>query len=377
MQLTVGPVDVLLRKYLRKFSALVFQYGKNYNLLVCFSVNRYVFKGYSAKCCYKTKFIGNSITRCWMGREKVTVCIYAGFVVILKSGMKLNFSQLLESDKLVLLADGGSTKMEWLLLQGHNIVMRQVVPGVNPLVRGLEPLADAFASLKGKLPLRPDAVGYYGAGCVAGLSDKVALVAGDVFGCDAESGSDLLLASRLLCGDKHGLVCILGTGSCSGLFNDGIMVHQVPSLGYILGDEGGAVSMGKRIAADCLRGYADAAALEQWRSLGYDQNYVIAAVYSGAEAPSAFLGGILKKMAPCYSQSAYLRNVVWDSLSLFFERHVDRYGLEKGVKLFFTGSVAHAFAKELRFFAQQRGFSIESITRQPFEVFPGYEAVCK
>lgn len=54
----------------------------------------------------------------------------------------------------------------------------------------------------------------------------------------------MLGAARAVCGHKEGLACILGTGMNSCLFDGNHMTKNVPSLGFILGDEGSGAVMG-------------------------------------------------------------------------------------------------------------------------------------
>ena len=65
--------------------------------------------------------------------------------------------------------------------------------------------------------------------------------------------SDMLGAARGLLGRNAGVACILGTGSGSCFYNGEQIDWCVPSLGYILGDEGSAAVLGKRLVGDLLK----------------------------------------------------------------------------------------------------------------------------
>lgn len=281
--------------------------------------------------------------------------------------MKTEILKAINGGDTVLLADGGSTKMEWLLVRDGHILLRHVEPGVNPLVSGLAVLQQVFGKVKELLPVSPKAAGYYGAGCVESMAGAVADLVRLTFGCVAECGSDLLLAARLLCPDADGLVCILGTGSNSGLFIDGELVAHKPSLGYVFGDEGGGVDMGKRIIADCLRGDADAAAMRQWESLGMTADTVFARCYGADASPAAFIGSVTQAMLPALDKSGYLRQVAEKSLRKFFDIIVDSYKMKSTTRLYFTGGVAYAFADILCSLADKRGLKIAAIERRPFD----------
>jgi N-acetylglucosamine kinase-like BadF-type ATPase len=63
----------------------------------------------------------------------------------------------------------------------------------------------------------------------------------------ATIGSDLIGAARWTCGDIPGVVCILGTGSNAARW-DGLRIEDsLPSLGFLLGDEGSGAELGKRL----------------------------------------------------------------------------------------------------------------------------------
>lgn len=281
--------------------------------------------------------------------------------------MKTDIGRLLREGKSVLLADGGSTKMEWILASDNRIVWRHTVPGVNPLVSGLQAMSEAFEQVAAILPEKPAAIGYYGAGCVEAVCAHLAELASLSFSCPAECGSDLLLAARMLCGRSEGLVCILGTGSNSGLFRDGEMIRHVPSLGYLLGDEGGAVYMGRQIVTGCLRGIADKEACEQWNSLDISEHDALACVYGTAKKPSAWLGDIVRRMAPAYTASTWLKNVVRKSLDDFFVNVVQLYRLQANTPVYFAGTTAHHFADILRQLGSEYGMHIADIIARPFD----------
>lgn len=281
--------------------------------------------------------------------------------------MKIDFDSLQREGKSVLLADGGSTKMEWVLGRDNRIVWRHTEPGVNPLVAGMQAMADTFERVATMLPDKPAAAGYYGAGCVAAVCGPLAELVSLSFGCDAECGSDLLLAARMLCPRGEGLVCILGTGSNSGLFRDGEMIRHVPSLGYLLGDEGGAASIGKHITTGCLRGVADKAAMKQWKSLGISEHDALAGIYGSGRKPAAWLGDILRRMAPAYEASEWMQQVVRKSLNDFFVNVIELYRLPADMPVFFAGTPAHHFADILRHLGCEQGVNVSDIIARPFD----------
>ena len=56
-----------------------------------------------------------------------------------------------------------------------------------------------------------------------------------------------MAAARALWFDEPGIVAILGTGSNSCVYDGINIIEAVPSLGYILGDEGSGAYLGKKL----------------------------------------------------------------------------------------------------------------------------------
>ena len=149
---------------------------------------------------------------------------------------------------MVLIADCGSTKIDWCVLNGDKLEKRFFSTGVNALLMPEEKIRETFEK---ELALEVkdfsiDEVYYYGAGC---LSDEICsnvsrLIAACVPGAKTISvNNDLLAAARALCGTEPGIACILGTGSNSCYYDGKEIKGNVSPLGYILGDEGSGYSI--------------------------------------------------------------------------------------------------------------------------------------
>ena len=159
---------------------------------------------------------------------------------------------------MILIADCGSTKINWTLLNGKEKVAQIFTTGMNALLLTEEEMKEQI-----KRELMPhltnykvDEIYYYGAGIV---SDEIkqqvvnALRANLVSAVKVEVASDLLAAARAVCGRKPGIACILGTGSNSCYYDGENVVQNVSPLGYILGDEGSGAVLGKLLVGDVLK----------------------------------------------------------------------------------------------------------------------------
>ncbi|MDE6135393.1 MAG: hypothetical protein K2F79_07445, partial [Muribaculaceae bacterium] len=159
------------------------------------------------------------------------------------------------------IAESSSTRTEWALVDGKEIVEHAFTMGLNPFFQTRREISH---SIRLELPeaffrRRWDHVYFYGAGCSSSEKKKImesSLVA--QFKTPVTVESDLLGAARGLLVRDSGLACILGTGSNSCLYNGSEIVRTVAPLGFILGDEGSGAYMGKKLIADILKGIAPA-----------------------------------------------------------------------------------------------------------------------
>ncbi|WP_373830478.1 BadF/BadG/BcrA/BcrD ATPase family protein, partial [Bacteroides heparinolyticus] len=159
---------------------------------------------------------------------------------------------------MILIADSGSTKTDWCVVENGELLQQIFTKGTNPFFQSEEEISNEIATtLLPRLKSdEPDAVYFYGAGC--GFPDKIATmrraiaqhlkVKGEI-----EVNTDMLAAARGLCGHTPGIACIMGTGSNSCYYNGQDIVANVSPLGFILGDEGSGACLGKLLVGDLLK----------------------------------------------------------------------------------------------------------------------------
>ena len=161
----------------------------------------------------------------------------------------------------LLIADSGSTKTDWRIIQDGKETHAIATKGMNPFFQTPSEMeTELRSSLLPHLPVPLfDAIYFYGAGCTPEKSQVVAQTLQQcikVKDC-IEVHSDLLAAARGLCGHQPGIACILGTGSNSCFFDGTAITANVPALGFILGDEGSGANLGKRLVGDLLKNQLD------------------------------------------------------------------------------------------------------------------------
>ena len=230
--------------------------------------------------------------------------------------------------------------------------------GVNPVYQSVEDMLQVFGEVLCGLSDKEGCLYFYGAGVVSDkAAEAVRTALGSVLpGFEISVDSDLMAAAIASLGSRDGIVAILGTGSNSGLYQEGRITGNIPSGGFILGDEGSGAWFGKQLLSDYIKGMLPEAlsrALEEeCGPLSY--HAVVDRVYRG-EMPSRYLASFspfLKR----HEDYEYVRGMLEAGLRTFMQRNVLRYG-RPDLPLAAVGSVAAVYEGILRSVAAE--FRIE------------------
>jgi glucosamine kinase len=249
----------------------------------------------------------------------------------------------------LIIADCGSTKSEWMLIDGsarHNFV----VSGINPVLSDTD---DIIRVLQTEVIPKMDFAGtaglvYYGSGIRdENKADFVRLLQSQFSLNRAEVYNDILGAARALCGHSKGIACILGTGSNSCVYDGTQIIHSFHSPGYFFGDEGGGANLGRLLMNDFLRGKLktelhDALVEETGVTREQVMNHVYRKPY-----PNRYLAGF-SRFIHSHLHDEYMREVVKQNFISFIEDQLQTHPDYHRYPLHFTGSIAWAFSNILR-----------------------------
>ncbi len=282
---------------------------------------------------------------------------------------------------LTLIADCGSTKVQWILLddESGDIYADFTTTGFNAVLTPPGEIAATLASeVAPKLaPYNIYSLRFYGAGCIGGDTDRrlQQLLRDNIPHDRCEISSDLVGAARALLGNSEGIACILGTGSNTGLWDGHSIVANTPPLGFILGDEGSGAALGARFVSDVYKGLmAEEIVAEFDRVYGLSKADIIENVYR-RPAANRFLASF------CPFLSAHLDHpdiaaLVIGEFTRFISRNLMQYNPlnEEGtpLPLGFVGSVAHYFSAALTLCCTRMGFDAPRIVRVPMEGLVAY-----
>lgn len=220
---------------------------------------------------------------------------------------------------------------------------------------------------------------FYAAGLIEQEGEKVPDLAKEldkVFtrlfpSAEIEYATDMLSAARALCGHNPGIVAILGTGSNTCFFDGERIVKNVPSGGFILGDEGGGARLGKLFISDFIKGLVPEPVAEEFaRDFEVDYHTVVKNVYRG-DAPSRYLGSFAPWILGRYDTSDYVKELVDKNFRDFIETYLRQYDIARypvGV----VGGFGYANRTILEKVAAECGVMISTIISAPMERLVNY-----
>lgn len=279
-----------------------------------------------------------------------------------------------------LIADCGSTKIDWRLLDGDCIAGQFSSPGMNAVMLDCDEITARLASeVVPQIEPSADvtAVYFYGAGCLPGaISDNVskALTANFTSAGDIEVHTDLLAAARALSGRSEGIACILGTGSNSCRYDGEKICENVSPLGYILGDEGSGAVLGRILVGDVLKRQLPQHLCDEFlQHYGLDRLTIIQRVYREPQA-NRFLASFAPFLAAHIDEPA-IRSLVSSSFASFMRRNVMQYAAARVLPVGFVGSVAWHFKELLAEAVADAGCTLGRVIKSPMDGLLRYHSM--
>ena len=276
-----------------------------------------------------------------------------------------------KSISMILIADGGSTKADWIALdKNNNEVFRVRTLGLNPAVSPKEELTNRIVNMFQLINIKEEVsqIYFYGAGCG---TPKASLVLKKVMesifvNAKVSVAEDMLAAVYAATGTSPAMVCILGTGSNSCYF-DGEQIHmKVASLGYILMDEASGNYFGKRLIRDYYYGLMPKYMVQKFeKDFRLDVDTIKSNLYQEPN-PNMYLATFAKFMFD-FKEEKYVRRLMKKGFEKFFKYRILPYELSKETPIYFIGSIAHYFREILDDVAQKHDLQITDVIQRPID----------
>lgn len=272
---------------------------------------------------------------------------------------------------MILIADGGSTKCDWIFLDSNGEqILKTRTKGLNPAVFKMETLETRLRENTDLREIREkvEKVHFYGAGC--GTARPTALLQG-IFTQYFTNATEVLVQEDMIAAvhavtTEPGIVCILGTGSNSCYFDGKNIKVAVDSLGYILMDEASGNYFGKRLIRDYYykkmpQELADV--FEKKHDLSPD---VIKENLYKKDNPNTYLASFAEFIFT-NERNGYFYSLISEGMKKFIEYRVLCFKDAQHVPVHFVGSIAYFSEDIIRDAAKPYHLEIGNVVRRPID----------
>ncbi len=270
---------------------------------------------------------------------------------------------------MIVIADSGSTKTEWVIIDSEKKSFFKTA-GLNPFfITSSLVTQELIQNFPKEIPPKKiKKVFFFGAGCSStGRCKIIKIGLKDFFPyANLHIDHDIMGAAISLFGNSSGIAMILGTGSNSCIYDGVRITHNIPALGYILGDEGSGAFFGLQLLKDYLNKEMPPDVYNKFtKTFQPSREEILDRVYK-----QAFPNRYLASFAPFLSEnltSTYIWKLVEKGFDLFFKRHITPYPDYHTYQLGSVGSVGYFLQEPLKKIALKYGFETINILRSPLE----------
>lgn len=279
---------------------------------------------------------------------------------------------------MILIADSGATKTDWCLINNGKCSPVFETLGLNPTYVSSLVISNEIASAAKHFgnASAVEKVFFYGAGCAdeQKRNEMKSELARCFQNAEIEVYTDLFGACRAVCGDKDGIVGILGTGSNSCIYQNGKIMANIPSAGYMLGDEGSGTYIGKMLLKKYLTKRMPSDIEEKFSEFigGLSRNEILNIVYHQPQ-PNKFFAS-LAPFAIKNRRYTYIYFHVEHCLDDFFTNQIRHYFEHDINDLYLVGSVAAKLENQLKECAEKHGYTLRKVLQKPIKGLADFHA---
>jgi len=266
-----------------------------------------------------------------------------------------------------ILIESGATKCTCIGFNGACTFFTYKTTGINATYASKETIKAIFSEVIAKNMIVVDEVEYiryYGAGCfIPEQSQKVKGVLCDLFPkTNITVFSDLYAACHALCKQEKGFVGILGTGAASCFYNGAQIECEAPSLGWMLGDEGSGIYLGKLFVTHYLSNKIEPEIVRDFEKTFLLSKPVVFEKIYRTPNPQTFFASFpvfLQK----HIQNESIKSMIAGAFQDFFNKQLDYYS-EFSFPWFFCGSIAYYFQDILHEVAQKNHLKMGRVIQE-------------
>tara|TARA_Y100001933_G_scaffold258348_1_gene306234 strand:+ start:291 stop:1118 length:828 start_codon:yes stop_codon:yes gene_type:complete len=264
---------------------------------------------------------------------------------------------------MILIADSGSTKCHWVCLKQSEQPVYFNTIGLNPhFLSNSEILNELNKSDLLILRKSINKVFFYGAGCsLKEFKKNISNSLGEFFiNAEINVEHDLIGACRSTF-KINNINCIIGTGSIACFYDGKTAKPSIPSLGYIIGDEGSGNYFGKKLINRYFTGNLPEEVknnFEKEYKLSYED--LLKNIYQNNRANS-----YLSSFFPFLLKHKYFEQILDEGIELFLKNHVFCINKYQDYEINFIGSVSYFLKDIIIKKSKKYNFSIGLFIKEP------------
>ena len=277
---------------------------------------------------------------------------------------------------MILIADGGSTKADWIAINDEkNEEFRVRTLGLNPAIVPKEELRNRIVNMFQLINVKNDVseIHFYGAGCGTPKPIEIlkTILESIFVNATVFISEDMLAAVYATSGKKPAIVCILGTGSNSCYFDGENMKTLVPSLGYILMDEASGNYFGKRLLIDYYYNQMPLDIAQEFKKeFNLDVDTIKENLYRMPN-PNMYLASFAKFMFD-FKDNDYIKGIITHGFQEFFKYRILPFNKTAETPIYFIGSIAYYFRDILEEIATKNNLKVTDIIQRPIDNLLAY-----
>jgi len=274
---------------------------------------------------------------------------------------------------MIAIVDGGATKCDWIVLElsGREILSTET-KGFNPNTISAELISVELSKNKSLVDISDKIkhIFFYGAGC--GVEESCQIVKNQlqkIFpNAEILVKEDLVAAAYSAFRGKPTMVGILGTGSNSCYFDGKDIKVKLPSLGFLLGDDGSGGAIGKLLVKNFFM-----KKLPKSLEIEFKKDYpeldielLIQKMFHENTMLNAYFADFNKFVAK-WKSNPFIQDLVSQEFRNYVEYQFLPYPEAKGAEVNFVGSVAYVYKDILEKVITSYGMSFGGVVKRPIE----------
>lgn len=277
---------------------------------------------------------------------------------------------------MILIADSGSTKTDWVLWNPDNDQINEYHSiGLNPYFVSHQEISTVVSSF-----LEEDAsesireIYFYGSGCGSKESIQT-VIKGLIAVCPQakiQVEHDLMAAARALFGKAQGVACIMGTGSNACFYDGRSITKEAVSYGYVMGDEGSGNHLGRLLLKSIFSKKAPENMIKAFHTdyPEIDLSYLLEQLYH-SKSPNKFLASFSPFLYK-YKNDAYINGLISQSFHQFLDEFVMDFIDKDQYPISFQGSIAFLYQDILEKVLMDRSLILGKVIKEPISSLLDY-----